>query len=35
LVEPDGTGRVVRLNDCAHLLEPTTADDLEGAPASA
>jgi probable phosphoglycerate mutase len=35
LVEPDGTGRVVRLNDCAHLLEPTTADDLEGAPANA
>ena len=28
LVEPDGTGRLVRLNDCAHLLEPTTADDL-------
>lgn len=32
LVEPDGTGRIVRLNDVAHLLEETTADDLEPAP---
>lgn len=29
LVEPDGTGRIVRLNDMAHLIETTTADDLE------
>ena len=29
LVEPDGTGRLVRLNDNAHLIEATTADDLE------
>jgi broad specificity phosphatase PhoE len=29
LVEPDGTGRIVRLNDTAHLIEATTADDLE------
>lgn len=29
LVEPDGTGRLVRLNDNAHLIEETTADDLE------
>lgn len=29
LVEPDGTGRLVRLNDNAHLLAETTADDLE------
>lgn len=29
LVEPDGRGRVVRLNDTAHLLLPTSADDLE------
>ncbi|MGH2905211.1 MAG: histidine phosphatase family protein [Solirubrobacterales bacterium] len=29
IVEPDGTGRIVRLNDCAHLIEPTAADDLE------
>lgn len=32
LVEPDGTGRLVRLNDVAHLLEATTADDLEPEP---
>lgn len=32
LVEPDGTGRLVRLNDNAHLLEATTADDLEPTP---
>lgn len=29
LVEPDGTGRLVRLNDNAHLAEVTAADDLE------
>lgn len=29
LVEPDGRGRLVRLNDIAHLLQPTAADDLE------
>lgn len=29
LVEPDGTGRLVRLNDNAHLIEQTAADDLE------
>lgn len=29
LVEPDGTGRIVRLNDMAHLIETTAADDLE------
>ncbi|MFT4049721.1 MAG: histidine phosphatase family protein [Solirubrobacterales bacterium] len=29
LVEPDGTGRLVRLNDNAHLIAATTADDLE------
>lgn len=29
LVEEDGTGRLVRLNDTAHLIEATTADDLE------
>lgn len=29
LVEPDGGGRIVRLNDMAHLLDTTTADDLE------
>ncbi|MFY9265907.1 MAG: histidine phosphatase family protein [Solirubrobacterales bacterium] len=29
LVEPDGGGRIVRLNDIAHLLEPTSIDDLE------
>lgn len=29
LVEPDGTGRLVRLNDTAHVAEVTTADDLE------
>lgn len=29
LVEPDGTGRLVRLNDTAHLVEVTVADDLE------
>ncbi len=29
LVEPDGTGRLVRLNDNAHLVEETAADDLE------
>jgi broad specificity phosphatase PhoE len=32
LVEPDGTGRIVRLNDTAHLVEETTADDLEPIP---
>lgn len=32
LVEPDGTGRLVRLNDTAHLAEVTTADDLEPMP---
>lgn len=32
LVEPDGTGRLVRLNDNAHLLEVTAADDLEPMP---
>lgn len=32
IVEPDGTGRLVRLNDTAHLIEATTADDLEPAP---
>lgn len=32
LVEPDGTGRLVRLNDNAHLLEVTAADDLEPTP---
>lgn len=29
LVEPDGRGRLVRLNDIAHLLQPTASDDLE------
>lgn len=29
LVESDGGGRIVRLNDMAHLLDTTTADDLE------
>ena len=29
LVEEDGTGRIVRLNDTAHLVDETTADDLE------
>lgn len=29
LVEPDGRGRLVRLNDIAHLLKPSAADDLE------
>lgn len=29
LVEPDGSGRLVRLNDTAHLLTPSAADDLE------
>lgn len=29
LVEPDGRGRIVRLNDTAHLLAPTAFDDLE------
>lgn len=29
LVEPDGRGRIVRLNDLAHLLAPTAVDDLE------
>lgn len=29
LVEPDGRGRIVRLNDMAHLLAPTAVDDLE------
>lgn len=29
LVEPDGGGRIVRLNDLAHLLAPTAVDDLE------
>lgn len=28
-VEPDGSGRVVRLNDNAHLMSPTATDDLE------
>jgi len=32
IVEPDGGGRVVRLNDTAHLIEPTAADDLEPMP---
>jgi probable phosphoglycerate mutase len=32
LVEPGGTGRLVRLNDNAHLVEETTADDLEPMP---
>lgn len=32
LVEPDGTGRIVRLNDNAHTLVATTADDLEPMP---
>jgi probable phosphoglycerate mutase len=32
VVEPDGTGRLVRLNDSAHLIEPTAADDLEPLP---
>lgn len=32
LVEPDGTGRLVRLNDNAHLVEETAADDLEPMP---
>jgi broad specificity phosphatase PhoE len=32
LVEPDGTGRIVRLNDTAHLIEATAADDLEPMP---
>lgn len=32
LVEPDGTGRIVRLNDTAHLVDETTADDLEPMP---
>lgn len=31
-VEPDGTGRLVRLNDNAHLAEVTAADDLEPMP---
>jgi broad specificity phosphatase PhoE len=31
LVERDGTGRLVRLNDNAHLAEMTAADDLEPA----
>jgi probable phosphoglycerate mutase len=29
LVGPDGRGRLVRLNDIAHLLQPTATDDLE------
>jgi glucosyl-3-phosphoglycerate phosphatase len=29
LVEADGRGRIVRLNDMAHLLAPTAVDDLE------
>jgi broad specificity phosphatase PhoE len=29
LVDGDGRGRLVRLNDIAHLLQPTAADDLE------
>ncbi|MBK5229787.1 MAG: histidine phosphatase family protein [Thermoleophilia bacterium] len=29
LVEPDGRGRIARLNDMAHLLAPTAVDDLE------
>lgn len=29
LVEPDGTGRLVRMNDCAHLIDVSAADDLE------
>lgn len=29
LVDPDGRGRIVRLNDLAHLLTPTAVDDLE------
>lgn len=33
LVEPDGSGRLVCLNDTAHLMAPSAADDLEGAPA--
>jgi probable phosphoglycerate mutase len=28
-VEPDGAGRLVRLNDNAHLIAETAADDLE------
>ncbi|MFY9488320.1 MAG: histidine phosphatase family protein [Solirubrobacterales bacterium] len=32
LVEADGGGRIVRLNDTAHLIEATTADDLEPTP---
>lgn len=28
-VKPDGFGRLVRLNDAAHLMTATTADDLE------
>lgn len=31
LVEPDGSGRLVRLNDAAHMLTATTTDDLEPA----
>jgi len=32
LIREDGGGRLVRLNDTAHLLAPTTSDDLEPPP---